>query len=161
MNSTKRGAPGEGTPSTGNGSLGGGTIPTLDQPPPNKQAKLRGGRRSRPEQQFQKAVLDHLTWRGVPGVFAFHPANGGWRSAIEGAILRGQGVIAGTPDIIIIHSGRCYGLELKTDNGRLTDAQRVTQRRLREAGAHVATVYGLDEALAQLTDWRLLKGASS
>jgi hypothetical protein len=38
MSLTKRGAPGEGTPSIGDGSLGGGTDPTLDQSPTKLQA---------------------------------------------------------------------------------------------------------------------------
>jgi hypothetical protein len=68
-------------------------------------------RRSHPEQLIQRAVMDHLRWRAVPGVFAFHPANGGWRSAIEAAIFKGIGVVAGVPDVLILHDGRCYALE--------------------------------------------------
>ena len=66
-------------------------------------------RRARPEQQLQKAVLDHLRWRAVPGTFAFHPANGGWRSAVEARILKSQGVVAGVPDVIILRDGKTYG----------------------------------------------------
>jgi hypothetical protein len=36
---------------------------------------------SRPEQQIQRAVFEHLAIRAASTVFAFHPANGGWRSA--------------------------------------------------------------------------------
>ena len=49
------------------------------------------------------------------------------------------------------------GLELKAERGRLTDIQRITHERLREAGAEVATAIGVDEALAQLEQWRLLR----
>jgi hypothetical protein len=117
--------------------------------------------RSRPEQQIQRAILDHIRLRAVPGVFAFHPANGGWRSAIEAKIFKSLGVVAGVPDIIIIFGGQCFGLELKTDRGRLTNVQRDAHERMREAGALVAVVHGIDAALAQLTEWRLLKGAPS
>jgi hypothetical protein len=119
--------------------------PPYDKRPPKLQAKPR-------EQQIQRAVMDHLRWRGVPGLFAFHVALGGYRRPIEAAILKSLGTVAGIPDLILVHAGRTYGLELKSDNGRL---------RMREAGAQVATVYGLDEALGQLTEWRLLRGASS
>ena len=88
----------------------------------------------RPEAQIQRAVIEHLRWRGVPNSFAFHPANGGWRTAVEGAILKGMGVVAGVPDIIIIHAGKVFGLELKTDAGRLTDIQRETIEIMRRAG---------------------------
>jgi hypothetical protein len=72
------------------------------------------------EDQIQRACFQHLAWRGVPGLFAFHPANGGWRSPIEARILKGLGVIAGVPDIIIIHATKVYALELKADDGRIT-----------------------------------------
>lgn len=112
----------------------------------------------RPEAQIQRAVIEHLRWRGVPNSFAFHPANGGWRTAVEGAILKGMGVVAGVPDIIIIHAGKVFGLELKTDAGRLTDIQRETIEIMRRAGAIVSVAHGLDEAIAQLEQWQLLRG---
>jgi hypothetical protein len=55
--------------------------------------------------------------RGVSGLFAFHVPNGGWRTRTEGAILKGAGVVAGVPDIILINAGRTYALELKADGG--------------------------------------------
>ena len=39
-----------------------------------------------PEQQIQRAVFEHLAIRGAPKMFAFDPANGGWRSPIEAAM---------------------------------------------------------------------------
>jgi hemin uptake protein HemP len=114
-------------------------------------------KRARPEQQLQKAVLDHLRWRAVPCTFAFHPANGGARSPVEARILKSQGVVAGVPDIIILHDGRTYGLELKAAEGRLSPAQRECHERMRAAGAEVATAVGIDAALAQLVEWGLLR----
>src|ERR1700730_14003396 len=113
------------------------------------------------EQQIHRAVIDHLRWRGMPGVVAFHPANGGWRSAIEAKIFKSLGVVAGVPDIIIIHSGQCFGLELKADRGRLTNVQCDAHERMREAGALVAVAHGIDAALAQLAEWHLLRGTVS
>jgi hypothetical protein len=118
-------------------------------------------RRRQPEAQLQRAVIDHLRWRGAPGVFAFHVPNGGWRGPIEAAIFKSLGVTAGVPDIIILCDGRAFGLELKSAKGRLTDVQRETHRRMREAGAPVAVAHGIDEALGQLTELRLLRGAAS
>jgi hypothetical protein len=114
-------------------------------------------RRARPEQQLQKAVLDHLRWRAVPGTFAFHPATGGARSPIEARILKTQGVVAGVPDVIILHDGKAYGLELKATGGQLSPAQRECHERMRAAGAEVATAVGIDTALSQLAEWRLFK----
>jgi VRR-NUC domain len=114
-------------------------------------------RRRQPEAADQRAVIEHLAWRARPGVFAFHCPNGGWRSRVEGAILKAIGTVAGVPDIICIFEGRCYALELKAERGRLTDVQRITHERLREAGAEVAVAHGVDEALARLEQWRLLR----
>jgi hypothetical protein len=36
--------------------------------------------RRRPEQQIQRAIIDHLKWRAVPGCFYFHCPNGGMRN---------------------------------------------------------------------------------
>ena len=117
-------------------------------------------RLNRPEQQYQRAVIQHIAWRARPGVFAFHVPNGGWRSRVEGAILKAIGTVAGVPDIICIFEGRCYALELKAERGRVTDVQRVVHERLREAGANVAVAHGIDQALAQLERWQLLRSTS-
>jgi hypothetical protein len=52
-------------------------------------------RRAQPEAAIQRAVFEHFAVRGADDVFAFHPANGGWRSPAEAAILKGLGVRAG------------------------------------------------------------------
>lgn len=112
----------------------------------------------RPEDFVQRAVLEHLDFRGKPGLFAFHVPNGGGRSPIEGAILKGLGVRAGVPDLIILHEGRCFGLELKPPSGgRVTPAQTAAHEQMRQAGAEVAVAAGIDEALARLDEWGLLR----
>jgi hypothetical protein len=116
-------------------------------------------RGSRPEQQIQRAVFQHLALRGASTVFAFHPANGGWRSRVEAAILKGMGVRAGVPDFIAIKGGQCYALELKAPDGRLTSVQRDAHAALAAAGATVAVAYGLDDALARLEAWGLVRGS--
>ena len=114
--------------------------------------------RARPEQQLQRSVLAHLGRRGVPGLWWCHVPNGGYRGAIEAAIFKSLGVIAGVPDLLLIFSGQTYGLELKAaKGGRLSPAQIRTQAQMRQAGAVVATVTGIDEALQQLESWGLLK----
>jgi hypothetical protein len=119
----------------------------------------RRPRTARPEQQIQRAVFHHLAVRAASAVFAFHPANGGWRSPVEGAILKGMGVRAGVPDIVAVKNGQCYALELKAPDGRLTPAQRDAHAALAAAGATVAVAYGLDDALARLEAWGLVRGS--
>jgi VRR-NUC domain len=114
--------------------------------------------RRHPEQEIQKALADHLRTRAAAGTYWFHPANGGARTAIEGAILKACGVRAGTPDLILIKDGRTYGLELKADNGRVSPAQALAHQEMKAAGAEVAVATGIDEAIKQLEVWQLLRG---
>ena len=118
-------------------------------------------RHRRPESQIQRAVFQHLRARGAPGVFAFHPANGGYRKPVEAAIMKAMGVIAGVPDVIAICQGRCYALELKAPGCRATDRQLATIAALEAAGAFTAVCEGLDRALACLEAWGLLRGRAS
>jgi hypothetical protein len=114
-------------------------------------------RRKQNEASLQRAVLEHLAWRGVPGLFAFHCPNGGYRTAIEAAIFKSLGLIPGVPDLLLVYDGRLYALELKTKHGRLTQTQIETHERMRRAGAIVATAQGIAEALAHLERWQLMR----
>jgi hypothetical protein len=118
-------------------------------------------RRARREEAIQRAIFQHLRARGAPGVFAFHPANGGYRKPVEAAILKSMGVVAGVPDVILIHDGRVYALELKAPGGRPTEAQLATLAAMEAAGAFTAVAEGIDRALAVLEQWGLLRGRAS
>ena len=115
-------------------------------------------RRNRPEDIIQRAVLDHLRVRSAPNVFAFHPANGGWRSRVEAKILKGLGVRAGVPDLIAIHRGEVFAIELKSESGRATAAQLQAIKDIRRAGGHAEICHGIDAAIKQLEEWHLLRG---
>jgi hypothetical protein len=117
-------------------------------------------RRAQSEAEIQRAVFAHFRARSAPGIFAFHPANGGYRRPIEAKILQGLGVRAGVPDIIAIKDGRCYALELKREGGRPSEAQLACLAAMERAGAFTAIAEGLDRALACLEAWGLLSGRS-
>jgi hypothetical protein len=117
--------------------------------------------RKHPEQTIQRAIFQHLRARGAPNVFAFHPANGGYRKPVEAKILQGLGVRSGVPDVIAIHQGRVYALELKAEGGRATPKQLTAIAAMEAAGAYCCIAEGLDRALAVLERWGLLKGTTS
>jgi hypothetical protein len=94
-------------------------------------------------------------------ILVFHVPNGSHRKPVEPAILKGLGVRAGVPDVIAVKDGRTYALEIKRLGGRLTAAQNAAHAALRAAGATVVTSYSLDEAIAQLERWGLLRGPAS
>jgi hypothetical protein len=116
-------------------------------------------RRANPEQAIQKAVFQHIRARGVPGLVAFHVPNGGQRNPVEASIFKGLGVRAGVADIIAIHQGKIYALELKAEGGKATEAQIQFLGDVERAGAYTAIPRGLDAALATLESWGLLRPA--
>jgi hypothetical protein len=111
----------------------------------------------RPEQEIQKAVVQHLNRRAESGVFFFHVPNGGKKSPQVGAIYKALGVVAGVPDIIILKGGRLYALELKAPGGRLSPSQRLVGARMEECGAEISVAHSIDEALVTLEYWNILK----
>jgi hypothetical protein len=109
------------------------------------------------EHQTHLAVVEHLQWRAVSDLFAFHVPNGGWRTKAEAGLLKAMGVVAGVPDLMLLHQAHLFGLELKREGGRLSPDQIAVHDAMRRAGATVSTVYGVDEALDQLAEWKLLR----
>lgn len=118
-------------------------------------------RRDNPEEKIQIAVMQHFSLRGERGVVLFAIPNGGYRRATEAMRMQAAGVIAGVPDLCAVVEGRANFLELKTGSGSLSDRQRVMHRKLSEAGASVETAYGLDDALATLERWGVLRPSTS
>jgi VRR-NUC domain-containing protein len=90
-------------------------------------------------------------------VLWLHPANGEWRNKITGAKLRRMGLIAGASDLLLWHEGKSFALELKAPGGRLSEAQKLFCARFNNAGGHTAIAYGIDDALACLKSWGLLR----
>lgn len=108
---------------------------------------------ARPEDAIQRAVFEHLQVRGAPGLVAWHTPNAGWRSKREAAIFAGLGVRPGVSDIVGVHAGKVYALELKAEGGRATEAQLQFLAEMEAAGAVAAIADDLDNALVTLERW--------
>ena len=80
-------------------------------------------RRRSPEAAIQRCVFQHLRARGAPGVFAFHPANGGYRTPIEAAVLVGRAE-AKTPEHVPL-----VGREMDLAHLELIAARVLTEHR--------------------------------
>ncbi len=109
------------------------------------------------EEQIHRATFDLLDRAAVPGSFAFHVPNGEKRGAGIGGKLKGMGTRAGMPDVCIIFRGRFYVIELKKRGGRVSPAQHATHALLIGCGAEVRTCYSLDEVIATLTEWGIIR----
>jgi hypothetical protein len=114
-------------------------------------------KRLNPESAMQRALFSHLKVRASAGVFAFHVPNGGYRKPIEAAILKGLGVRAGVPDVIALHDGKFFALELKAPGGRPTANQLEAITAINDAGGYAAWTDDLDRALAMLEMWGVLR----
>jgi len=113
------------------------------------------------EQVVHRTVCQHLYQRGVASLVWFHPPNGGRRPPIEAAIFAGLGVRPGVADLILLHDGRAFALELKTEAGRPTVAQMQFVSDFNAAGGTAAITYGLDQAIRTLEIWCLLRGSAN
>ena len=115
-------------------------------------------RRRSPEAQLQATVVEHLRLRAKPDVLWLHVPNGERRDKITGA--KRMGVLAGASDLLLWHRGYSFALELKSDGGRLSDAQLEFLARFNDAGGHSAVAESIDRALACMEAWGLLSGRS-
>jgi hypothetical protein len=134
-------------------------------PPPDgetRQKKSRtGGPKSKSEISLQWHVAALLENNLPDDVFytAF-PAGGGGH--MRGMMLKGMGLKAGVPDILIVWQGRVYWIELKrADGGALSDAQKETQPILTAAGCPVANCQTLDQVKGQLQAWGIPRRATT
>jgi hypothetical protein len=81
----------------------------------NSSGSQVAGVARRPEDCVQRTVCQHLRIRGARGLLWWHTPNGGKRRPIEAAIMKSLGVRAGVADLILVHAGRMFALELKAD----------------------------------------------
>ena len=120
----------------------------------SKKARRNGARaRRRPEDDLQKCVcqyLDILQHQGRLRYFAV--PNGGKRSKIESAIMKGLGTKSGVPDLVILPKhGNAMFVELKSADGTTTDNQEAWIGWLTASGYAVAVCRSLEEVIEFLT----------
>lgn len=111
----------------------------------------------REEQEIQINFMAYIGQAGVNGLFSFHIPNGVNSNPFVGSILKKMGLVAGMPDLFLIHKGHLFALEIKKPNGKLSPAQIMTMAELRDAGVECAVAFGLDQCIEQLDAWRLTK----
>jgi hypothetical protein len=96
-------------------------------PPPLKPK----GKRQHPEQDLQRAIWKLYQARYADVFLMFHAANGEKRSPKTAGILKTMGVVPGVPDFVgCLWGGTFFGLEVKTDKGRLSEHQQVMKDRI-------------------------------
>ena len=108
------------------------------------------------EEDEQMAVMDWAEKRTsvYPALkLLHHIPNGGKRTITEAKRFKAMGVKAGVPDLCLPYpSGKYHGLyiEMKTDKGRPTAAQREYLSWLNQAGYKAVMCHGAEEAIEQI-----------
>lgn len=86
----------------------------------------------------------------------FHSPNGGYRNAQEGAKFKRMGVLAGVSDITLLEPTKTHHglfIELKKNDGRLTQSQKVFLAKASERGYATAVCYSVAQAQREVTNY--------
>lgn len=102
------------------------------------------------EKQIQAAVVGHWRVLGLPDTLV---------AAIPNAGAFGQsGLTAGLPDLLVIGGPKLVAfIELKTETGRPTLAQKVFAALCRKLGIPHEFTYGRDEPIRVLERWEIVR----
>lgn len=79
--------------------------------------------------------------------------NGGRRNAIEAKIMKGEGVLAGFSDLIIIARENVLFIEVKTKDGYQSDLQAKFQSDVERLGFQYSICRSLDEFILTIEKW--------
>jgi hypothetical protein len=96
-----------------------------------------------------------LQWPEYAGIL-FAVPNGGGRHKLEAAILKAEGVFPGVSDLILLTGRHGYNslcLEIKTDTGRQSDAQKEWQKQAENAGSKYVVCRSVNEFISIVNDY--------
>lgn len=136
---------------------------------PVKRKRLH--RKPPPENAVHCQLADVLRLSARVGWLWWHTPNGGGRPAFitkngkrispEGGRLKKMGVKPGVSDFLLLSpTGDLHALELKAEGKRPDDDQVDFMRAVVDAGGKADWADSFDDAVAILTDWDAIKGAT-
>lgn len=100
------------------------------------------------EHSIQATLVGVMQYKMRPGLVQLAIPNGGMRHPIVGKMLKDEGLLPGSPDLVYaLEKGRTLWLEMKKQKGRLSDVQLGLHYKLQQLGHLVETAFSLDEAL--------------
>jgi hypothetical protein len=94
------------------------------------------------EHDAQKAILDWLAYRRI---FHWRNNSGAMVSEYKGRTRFMRFGSVGSPDNFAMHKGVCYGIEVKAEKGKQSDAQKEFQVRFEAVGGVYVLAKGIDE----------------
>src|SRR4051812_3519035 len=103
------------------------------------------------EHQIQAQLVQALGHLMRPELVRLAIPNGGLRNPSVGAMLKREGLLPGSPDLVFaMENAAVYWLELKKEKGVLSDHQIGIHHKLRALGHNVGVAYSYDEAMLLL-----------
>jgi hypothetical protein len=110
------------------------------------------------EEQIHLAVVDHLRSRADPRAVWWHTPNQSKASPQYRRKLAAMGLRPGVSDLVFLHNGEAFALELKRQKGGVvSDNQDQFLADWKAAGGEGFIARGLDEALACMKAWGVLR----
>lgn len=100
------------------------------------------------EAQIQRAIVTWFNLALHPNVAWCAIPNGGYRRRKEAQIMKGLGTVPGAPDLVLwFPPGKSLCLEVKTDDGRISESQYWFHAKLQWCGVPIEIVRNLDDAM--------------
>lgn len=113
------------------------------------------------EHPIQKQLCDLLRLELAPagkvsryGVVWWSIDHANYAGEVPGLRI-GRGIIAGIPDLYILRHGRSYFVEIKADDGQMSEPQRSVCSAVLAGGGRVAVVRDAEEMLHVLDAWAI------
>jgi hypothetical protein len=113
------------------------------------------------EHPIQKQVADVLRLEIAPpgkvsrfGVVWWSIDHANYAGEVPGVRV-GRGIVAGIPDIFVLHRGIAHMVEIKAEDGELSDAQRSVAAAVLASGGHVGVARDAAEVLTCLDEWQI------
>ena len=111
------------------------------------------------EHPLQKQICDVLRLEIAPpgkvskqGVCWWSIDHANYAGEVPGVRV-GRGIISGIPDTFVLHRGRTHFIEIKADDGELSDPQRSVATAVVVAGGRVGVARSAGEVLLILDEW--------
>lgn len=104
------------------------------------------------ESQAQQQMVQWFRLEYPTYIIAAIP-NGGRRNAIEAKIMKGEGVLAGFSDLIIIADKNVLFVEVKTAKGKQTEKQIQFQEKVQRLGFQYSICRSLSEFIMTVEKW--------
>ena len=109
------------------------------------------------EDTLQIQCVQYFDRLHLRNAFLHHSPNGGARDAREGAKFKKMGVRAGYPDLTLLYDGKTAFIELKTEKGYLSFAQKEFRSWAQNNGFEWYLVRSFDEFIQVLKHLKLIK----